>query len=289
MNKGTFCISIDTELLWGRRNLDINAFVGYAKKVRTIVKKLLALFDKYEIPATWAIVGKLFLPPKAENDLWHGKDIVDEIAKHKNQEIACHSFSHILFGDPKCTKENAEAEIKKCVEIAEKNNIKLNSFIFPQNSIGHLDILKQYGFICYRGKDPYWFRKFDPLSKFLQIIDFLLCLAPPVSSAFVDKTDLVNVPGSMFYVSRWGLRKYLPSFCWTIKAKKGINKAIKQEKIFHLWFHPITLSGTENDIKIHLQGLEEVLHYANNLRARGRLDIKAMQEIAVQEKNKGYY
>lgn len=282
MKKGTFCISIDTELLWGRRDLDLTAFTVYAKKVRSIIKKLLNLFDKYDMPATWAIVGKLFLPPKKENDLWHGKDIVLEIAKHKNQEIACHSFSHIIFGSSDCSPKRAEEEIKNCLEIAEKNNLKLYSFVFPQNSIGHLDILKKHGFICYRGNDPYWFRRFGPIKKFLQIIDFLFCLTPPTSKAFVDKKGLVNIPGSMFYVSRWGLRKFMPCFCWTIKAKKGIGRAIKQGKIFHLWFHPITLSGNDNDIKILLQGLEEILQYANNLRAQGLLEIKTMKEIAVQ-------
>src|SRR5690349_9300650 len=60
--KATFCISIDTELIWGRVHMDnIDAFLIRAREERKVIKRLLKLFEKYDVHATWAIVGHLFL------------------------------------------------------------------------------------------------------------------------------------------------------------------------------------------------------------------------------------
>ena len=79
--KGTFCISIDTELLWGRKDLNYKHFIPKIKKERKIIKRLLALLNKYQIPATWAIVGRL---SEKGNYLWHAPDVIREIKKYKN-------------------------------------------------------------------------------------------------------------------------------------------------------------------------------------------------------------
>ncbi|MDP2942084.1 MAG: hypothetical protein Q8O36_01005, partial [Candidatus Omnitrophota bacterium] len=60
--QGIFVISIDTELAWG--TFDHGGHIKYNeayKRYRSIVSKILELFSKYEIRATWAIVGHLFL------------------------------------------------------------------------------------------------------------------------------------------------------------------------------------------------------------------------------------
>ena len=72
----TFIISLDVELLWGTvlhptiktasllRNDDT--------KGRGNIDLLLSLFEKYDIPATWAIVGHLFLDHcQRENGIPH--------------------------------------------------------------------------------------------------------------------------------------------------------------------------------------------------------------------------
>src|SRR5260221_13427879 len=146
--KGTFCISIDTELLWGRKDLDYSKFIKKTQKERIIIKKLLALFKKYNIPATWATVGKLY---EGNNRLWSGKDIVKLIKKEKLHEIASHTYSHEIMSD--ISKEEAEKEIK--------NNLS-KSFVFPRNKISHLELLKKYKFKSYRGKDEYQYELIIP-------------------------------------------------------------------------------------------------------------------------------
>jgi len=269
-HKGTFCISLDTELLWGRRDVGYEKFIKRARAVRSVIKKLLVIFDRYNIHATWAIVGSLFLPTRkhiGSDSLWRGIDIVKEIRKHKNQEIACHSFTHPEF--TKITHKQAEEEIQQCVYIAKTNNISLKSFVFPRNLIAHLDVLKKYKFDAYRGPE-------GPKNKITQMIDYLL-LVP--HSSKISKTDsLLNIPGTMYYLSTRGFRKYIPRQVRVNKAINGINRAIKNGEIFHLWFHPIDLADNPKDL---LQGIEEIAAHINQKEKEGLIESLNMREISL--------
>ena len=33
----------------------------------------------------------------------------------------------------------------------------MRSFAFPRNEVGHLKVLKEFGFLCYRGVEPNWY------------------------------------------------------------------------------------------------------------------------------------
>ena len=60
MNKGVFVISIDYEYAWGYRDQTLSP--EWEKRINgetKITKRLLDLFEKYQISATWAIVGHL--------------------------------------------------------------------------------------------------------------------------------------------------------------------------------------------------------------------------------------
>lgn len=274
MKKGVFCISIDTELLWGRK-YQPQAFTHDAQKVRSVVKKLLRLFKKYEIPVTWAIVAELFTPGSS---LWHAPAMIKAIQKSKNQEIACHSFSHLIFDEKKCPAWIAEKEIQDCLKIAKEQKIKFKSFVFPFNRPGYLKILKKHGFRFFRGPEKVWFNQLGRGEKLGQIIDFLLLLNPPVSPPIKDRSGLINIPNSMYFISARGLRKLIPPRFRLLKAKKGLNTAVKKKAVFHLWFHAIDLTKKTKEI---FWELEEVLKYAVKLRKEGKLAIKSMAQTAV--------
>jgi hypothetical protein len=249
MKKGVFCISIDTELLWGRKDLDYSKFVSKTKKERIIIKKILKLFDKYNIPSTWAIVGKL---SEGKDQLWSGKDIIREIKKHKNQEIGSHSYTHPEF--TKLNSSEADYEIR---------NSKAKSFVFPRNKIKYLYLLKKYKFVTYRGMD----KSFQEL---------LIPRIPPVYTP--SKTSgLLNIPGSMYFPSARSLKKYIPKNLRFFKSKLGIDSAIKHHKVFHIWFHPVDFADRTEEL---LQEFEKILKYANQKRNDGKLEIKNMEQIA---------
>ena len=63
LNRGAFTLSLDFELIWG--TLDLFGTKGFRAAClmerQRIVEDLLVLLDEFEIPATWCIVGHLFL------------------------------------------------------------------------------------------------------------------------------------------------------------------------------------------------------------------------------------
>lgn len=248
MKLGTFCISIDHELLWGRKDLNYKPFIPKIKKERAIIKRLLKLFDKYQIPATWAIVGKV---SEKGNSLWSGPDTILEIRKYKDQEIGSHSYSHAIFTE--IDKKEAEKEIK---------NVKAVSFVFPRNKVKYLSLLKKYGFKSFRNSDQ---KSWELLSPSI----------PPVYKAKLTN-GLVNIPGSMYFVSGRGIRKYIPARLRYLKAKLGIDRAIRERKVFHLWFHPIDFV---DDTKKLMKEMEDILKYAYEQRKKRHLMIKNMEQI----------
>lgn len=268
MKKGIFCISIDTELLWGRKN-NLKEFISRAKKERVIIKQLLELFNKYNTPATWAIVGELFFKfnKNIKNDnLWHAEDIVKDIKKTKKQEIACHSFTHPVFDQ--ISEKQAEKEIKNCLDAAEKLDVNLKSFVFPKNRIKHLNILEKYNFTNYRGLSKHQ-------NKFPQLFDLFLPIGQV--SKISTNNELLNIPATMYYLSTRGIRKFIPIQIRVFKAKLGIKKAIKNGKLFHLWFHPTDLTDNPNGM---ILGLEKIIKYAVKMKNKNKLEIKSMGEIS---------
>lgn len=248
MKTGIFCISIDTELLWGRKDLDYSGFISKTKKERYIIKKLLNLFKKYNIPVTWAIVGKL---KENGTDLWSGKDIINWIKNDKIHELASHSYSHEDF--TKISKEKAQKEF---------SNPKGNSFIFPRNHISHLNLLKKNGFKSYRGKDKSEFE--------------LLIPRQTPTSLPINRNGIFEIPSSMYFVSARGIRKHIPLGLRYLKSKIGINAAISKKEIFHLWFHPVDFA--DNTEKLLLE-LEKIIKYADIKRKQKKLEIKTMEQI----------
>lgn len=249
MNKPVFCISIDFELLWGRRdkpNLDF--FEKRIRAERIVIDKILKLFKTYDIPATWAVVGKLY----ENGDInYCGLDVLEKISKLKNQEIASHSYTHPVF-----------TEISKDEAIIEFNKFKRKSFVFPRNKIKYLTELEKAGFKTYRGQDKY-------------AQELLIPRVPPVYE-LIQQNGLIKIPSSMYFVSGRGIRKYIPKNLRYFKCKLGIDNAIKQNKIFHIWFHPVDFV---DDTKKIFFDFEKVLAYASSKRRDGHLEILPMKNI----------
>jgi hypothetical protein len=222
---------------------------------------------------------------------FYGKDIIDRIVDYAlnsriPQDFACHSFSHQLFGDPGCTDEVANAEIDKCLSLLRENyEIRPRVFVFPRDYPGHLDILQRKGFIAFRGGIPHivdysedkgdiWnsVRRYISLASYLG--SFYIGVPPPVVCPRKEN-GLINVPSSMCY----NKKPFIPLSLIILKAMKGINRAIKEKKIFHLYTHLINF-GTAPDVAAFIEGFEQILSWANLCRERNELEITTIIEIA---------
>jgi len=311
MDKGKFVISIDTELSWG--TFDHGGHIRYRRNfenVRTVVDSLLDLFHKYRVSATWAVVGHLFLDScKSENGkkhpemphpkhswypkdwysldpctslkkdpLWYGRDIVEKIrSASPQQEIGSHSFSHAIFSDSGCGPEVADAEFSRCQELAKELGIQLTSFVFPRNEVGHLDLLVKNGFQVYRGIDDAWFYEFQNplLRKAGHFADDLFAVTPRCVKPYKVSEGLTNLPGSMLYRAMDGVRTLIPVWCRVRKGKRGLDRAAREQKVFHLWFHTFNLGYRTAEL---INGLEQILSHADTLRKEGKLEIASMNQ-----------
>lgn len=249
MKTGIFCISIDFELLWGRKDMPkLKYFEKRIPDERKAIDKLLTLFKKYNIPATWATVGKLY---EKDNLNYSGIDILQKIKKVKNQEIGSHSYTHVVF-----------SEISKNEAIKEFNKFKRKSFVFPKNKIKYLTELEKAGFKSYRGADD---------SEF----ELLIPRVPPVHLPKIN-LGLLNIQGSMYFVSGRGLKRFIPKNFRYFKSVLGINNAVRQNKIFHLWFHPIDFVDDNQKL---FSDFEKILKYASIKREQGKVQILNMGQI----------
>ena len=97
---GSLIVSLDFELFWGMQ--DVRTLESYRENILgagNAIPKLLDLFQKHRIHATWAAVGFLFAK-NAEEALKYAPAVADR----PTYEIAERS-SYRLFSDPVLEKE----------------------------------------------------------------------------------------------------------------------------------------------------------------------------------------
>jgi peptidoglycan/xylan/chitin deacetylase (PgdA/CDA1 family) len=312
--RGVFTLSLDFELIWGALDrFGPERFRRACEAEREVVGRLLDLFAEYGVSATWCVLGHLFLdrcalvngrkhpeivppthawvrgdwfahdPCAAEEGAptFLGRSLVDKIrACRVPQEIGSHSFSHVIFGDPGCSRATAQSEIAACVCLARALGLELRSFAFPRNRVGHLDVLRAYGFACYRGPDATWYeRRRLPamLKRVAHLWAVVTAARPPVVLPRRLPNGLVDIPGSMIYFPMHGLRRYIPVSLRVRRACKGLAAAARQKRVFHLWFHPTNLADRTEAM---FAGLRAILGYATDLRGRGQLAILPMGALA---------
>ena len=271
-------LSLDFELAWGMRGDP--AYKADFERTREVIDRMLALFEKYEIKATWATVGELFLTGQAgngDNLLWHAPEVIEKIKKCLvAQEIGSHSFSHKVVGED-CSRELFEEELKKNDEVAKRSGVTMRSFVYPKNSVGFTDLLAKYGFTSYRGVDQNWYRSLPKLlKKFAHAFDNYFVMSAPAVIPERDG-DIWNIPGSYFFPHARGWAKWLPGSFRVRKSVCGLKKAARERNIFHLWFHPFNLASNSEKL---LPALENVLKKVSEMRAKGEIENLTMGELA---------
>lgn len=309
----TLAITFDTELIWGSLDhLTPPEFERRYPDVRRAIRGIIRLLQAYEIPATWAVVGHLFLPrcvrdehgnahptivrPAAGSSaerwyradpgssrqldpLYYGDDLLDALtACRVPQEIGCHSFFHAPYDDPAMTAEVVRSELAECRRVATLRGINLTSFVFPRNREAHHDALQAEGFTAYRGADPTWHASIaGSAGRIAHLVDQAMAIAPPVSLPSETLPGLWNIPGSMLLLHTSGLRRAIPMKLRVAKVRAGLRRAVQEGRVFHLWTHPFNFAS---NAPFMLEVLERTLREAAAMRDREELLIEPMSAIA---------
>jgi peptidoglycan/xylan/chitin deacetylase (PgdA/CDA1 family) len=253
--KAAVVISADFEMAWAWRyskksNEPKALALQKADRTRKNLPLLLDLFDRFNVPITWATVGHLFLescektngrahsdlprPPRFENEFWryaegdwldddpcsdfhqepawYAPDLLRSILSTKvKHEIACHTFSHIDCSEDNCPPAIMDSELDQCQRLAENLGVKLRSFVFPANLVGNLTSLKNHGFNAYRWHNGY---ELDVPGQ--------------------DRFGLWQVPGGV----SWEKPERWPVDAWIKALQRCVDKALETGTVLHLWFHP---------------------------------------------------
>lgn len=297
---GTFVLSIDAELGWGFHDA-ASPPVDRLASGRIGWATLLDLLDTYDVPATWAVVGHLFLSgcdrvhaahPVGDEwferercewadrpDLRFAPDLIREIADaNADHEIGCHSFAHVDFGDGATTTEMARAELVASLEAASASSVPaaMSSVVFPHDSVGHRDVLAEWGFTCYRGPAPDRERFAPPL---LRRLGDATVGPPPIVEPAIDEFGLVNVPASIHLFELDGpARRLCERFVGdpvVAAIRRGIDAVTHGEGVFHVWLRPNDLMADAD-----VERLRTVLAYVAHCRDLSGLDVRTMRGVS---------
>ena len=318
LERAAFVMSVDAELAWGVHDQGRDAVEAVgphrAADERAVVRSVLDLLERHDVPATWAVVGHLFLGSCRRGDglihpgvmrpaydwhdgdwfaldpgsdlgsdpLWYGSDIIDWIRRASPQhEIGSHSFSHLVAGDPGCSEKVFESDLAACVDVAGAAGLALRSYVFSKNSIGHLGVLERHGFVAYRGDRPPPFADIPGVrGRVMRVLDRL---SPRAGSAvFPERIGrLWNIPATNFYGPA-ARTDPMPFPLWVTRQVRRLELAGRTQSLYHLWFHPQDLLG---DVDRALSGLDRILERAATLRRLGTMRTVTMSQLAASLKD----
>lgn len=284
LEKGALCISIDLEMAWGIWDKITPASERLIEAAdRTVVRRLIELFDHYETPVTWAIVGRLFdSSPAHRGPAWFAPECLDWIREARVvHDIGSHSYEHIYFGE--CSAQAAESDLGAARELHEREGLRFDSFVFPRNQMNHIPLLRESGVRVFRSRDAGFVQLVGAIAPKLRsaanlidkMVPFQAVAVTPISHA-----GLVELPSSLLLLGRGGIRRLIGPGALARKSRLTMRSAAKRKGIFHLWFHP---SNFYDQTDVQFGVIENILIAACKLRDEGVLDVRPMSEFSGAE------
>ena len=312
-----FVISLDFELFWGV--FDSRSLSGYRSNVEgewQVIPRILSLFRRYEVSATWATVGMLMcrdyaqwcdfrptcIPTYARSQccpysmdvvvrenptLFFARPLIDQILTTQRQEIASHSYSHFYCGEAGVTPQQFRADLECARLIGAEVGVKYKSFVFPRNQIvdEYLKELKNAQFLCFRGNPNYWLYReghFVPggyAGRAVRLIDAYLPVSGSLLTEVSDVQSLVNIPATLS-LRPWSHNLSLLESLRLRRIKSAMSSAAESDGIFHLWWHPHNFGL---NIEENLVVLDSILQHYVFLRDKYGMCSATMNDIATGE------
>lgn len=314
MNPPILTISLDFELHWGRFDkYPLESSREYYFNTRKAIPRILALFERNQIHATWATVGMLFAQNLEEwNDFgpiekpnysikkysayhWMAKqknidpdcifapELIRNILETENQEIGSHTFSHFYTCESGQTLDQFRGDLIAAKNIAkDKFGISLNSLVFPRNQFDDnaLEVVKSEGFSVVRSNPIDWYWKNTHMESIVKKVfrtgDTLIQLGKKSSYKLpVNNGTPVQLPASRL------LRPYKSNSLFNKiridRIKDEMTLSAQQGEVYHLWWHPHNFGHHPEENLFYLQ---EILVHFSELRSQYGLKSLNMKETA---------
>lgn len=280
MKSGCLIISLDFELLWG--TIESWTPEGYGKshvnQVKDVIPRLIKLFDKYGVKATFATVGFVMLNgvddikhhmPKlcpsyknlrllpygdymqkireSDSHLYFAPQLIQLLQKSNNIEIGSHTFSHFYCWEEGLSIEQFDADMEMAQLVAKSKGIQLKSIVFPRNQITNdcLSVCAKHGIQTFRGNPTKFFGKpknrwEECFYRFARFVDTYINLSGNTSHPY--SSIKINQEPMNVPASRM-LRPYMSYLrlfddLKLLRIKREMRYAAKHHELYHLWWHP---------------------------------------------------
>lgn len=318
INNGIFILSLDFELFWGSpEKWDLSEKKECLLNTRNTIPKILSLFEKYDIHATWATVGFLFANNREQlhnylplnkptysnqnissyiylqnvgtdekNDPFHfAPSLIKKILSTKNQELGSHTLSHYYCEEPGQKPEQFFEDLNKALLIAKDNfDVELKSLVLPRNQINnkYIKIAKEVNFKTVRSNPDVWFWNYKNL-KFVPLIrafDTLFSVSRSLTFDFQSinqSNGITQIPASRFFRPYKSSEKLIQNLKLR-RIKKEMLYAAKNNRGYHLWFHPHNFGDYP---EMNLFQLEDLLKYYKILNEKYNFSSMNMGEFVI--------
>jgi len=206
VEKGMLITSIDIDVgssqvgLRNKGRNDVNVHQVLSERMvgqieETALPLFMDMFETLDMPVTFALRGQCLDIDTTTVELLLGSSV-----KH---DIGSHGYTHRKFGD--LSASEAETECDMISAAMKRCGVFPTSFVFPQDSVAHLDLLEKFGYKSYRS----------------------------FGSFFHDRMQLEK-QGALYNIC--------PSLHLTPSAnalflKKLLDIAVSERAPFHIWFH----------------------------------------------------
>jgi len=287
--------------------------------VHEAVPKLLELFEKYDIHATWAVVGMVacndvehvqrvaprnrkdrpsyvnsaystytHLESGAVNDnskqYYFAPELVEQVRKTKGQEIGCHTFSHYFCNEKGATPEALRADLATWNDVV-NDGTPARSIVFPRNQVdkAHLAVCEELGIRTYRGNQTHPLYDVTDTNKQYRPHYRLLRLLD----------SYINVTGHHTYAypdTHVALTNVPASRFWRPYSRTlRTLEPLKRRRVMQGLTQAAQTGGVFHlwwhphnfglDTQKNLDSLEVILRYVAELREAGRMESKNMSEL----------
>lgn len=315
MNRGYLIISLDFELAWGVFDvLDPVEENKYFLQTREVIPDILRLFNEYEIRATWATVGMLFneswkewennIPEVVPNykkrelsayefgksiigpsteDFCFAPDLIQQISQTPGQEPATHTYSHYYCLEEGQTAESFDKDLEKAVAVASAINVELKSLVFPRNQFAadYLQICNKHGITNVRTNPTAWYWKKADSNSILDKMGRTGDAYVNFGKKSYSSEQLLKAQGTPLQqkASRFfrpveeneKLRKLKIN-----RIKTEMERAAKNQEIYHLWWHPHNFGSRPQD---SMNDLKEILSHFEILKTKYNFKSGNMADI----------
>ena len=304
LGQGVFILSLDCEGKWGVADRISGHHVRYFTNanLRRAYADLLALFDKWDVSATFAFVMAFILSleelPRQRDlladdsfgdwlsnfrkdaaagryDGWSVPEALQMVLAAGRHEVGCHGFSHLPLAEDLADEAEVRRELAAAVAVARSKGIAPRTFVYPRNLVGHPHLLQEYGFVGYRTRPP---RSIGRLRRLKGVLGELNLATPSQPSPRPAPGAIIPIPSGYFLHWRHGVRRAIPASITVERWRRILDHAVRNGGVAHLNLHPHNIIDGPGT----LLTLDRILALVARHRDRGELAVMTQEEYCAQ-------